>query len=217
MGTSSRRTIPRIKNKINELNNNQFNDIDLKHILKDTLFPRGKESFCAETIIKSFSSPNFIKSIKNIVSVSNSYSQVGFSCFGINDFDNYSKDKKIDFIADYIVDYEDPIFKQSIKDVLLDNGIENLLGNDFVFFREIISSYIGAKFQSQILDDLSMKYDNVTDFEIYSRINRIVDEVVNIFITQLNYQTLVVNLNSESYVEDWVLNNVGSILKAVVI
>lgn len=62
-----------------------------------------------------------------------------------------------------------------------------------------------------------MKYDNVTDLEIYSRINRIVDEVVNIFITQLNYQTLVVNLNSESYVEDWVLNNVGSILKAVVI
>ena len=92
-----------------------------------------------------------------------------------------------------------------------------MLGNDFVFFREILSTYIGARFQSQILDDLSMKYDNVTDFEIYSRINRIVDEVVNIFITQSNYQTLVVNLNSESYVEDWVSNNVGSILKAVVI
>ena len=216
MGTSTRNTLPRLKKKIEELNSSSnINIHDLKKLLGSLLYPNNRESFTSNHIIKSLSSPNFIRTIKKVIRTSENYVSSGTLSFGISGFDSYSFNEQVDLIADYFVDYEDPILKQTIKDILLENGIDGTFANGFMMFKKIISIYVEHKIEGTIFEMLSEKYETISDEDIYSKINSVTEIITNSIISQNAYDKLVLNIGNENYVEGWMTEHIPLILKGI--
>lgn len=216
MGTSTRNTLPRLKKKIEELNSSSNIDThDLKKLLGSLLYPNNRESFTSNHIIKSLSSPNFIRTIKKAIRTSENYVSSGTLSFGISEFDSYSFNEQVDLIADYFVDYEDPILKQTIKDILLENGIDGTFANGFMMFKKIISIYVEHKVEGTIFEMLSEKYETISDEDIYSKINSVTEIITDSIISQNAYDKLVLNIGNENYVEGWMTEHIPLILKGI--
>lgn len=216
MGTSTRNTLPRLKKKIEELNSSSnINTHDLKKLLGSLLYPNNRESFTSNHIIKSLSSPNFIRTIKKVIRTSENYVSSGTLSFGILEFDSYSFNEQVDLIADYFVDYEDPILKQTIKDILLENGIDGTFANGFMMFKKIISIYVEHKIEGTIFEMLSEKYETISDEDIYSKINSVTEIITNSIISPNAYDKLVLNIGNENYVEGWMTEHIPLILKGI--
>lgn len=216
MGTSSRRVIPRVKDKIKDLDPNaDFDRKKLKEVIKDLLYPNGRKSYSSEHIIRSLSSPNFVRTIRKLIRTSENYISTGSLSFGIKNFESYSFIEKVDLIADFLVDYENPILKQTIKDILLDNGIEETFSNAFAMLKKVISIYIEKYIQGPIFEMISEKYENISDEKIYQMITEITTTITETMISFNAYNSLAANISNESYVEDWLTENIPHILKGV--
>ena len=216
MGTSSRRVIPRVKDKIKDLDPNaDFDRKKLKEVIKDLLYPNGRKSYNSEHIIRSLSSPNFVRTIRKLIRTSENYISTGNLSFGIENFESYGFIEKVDLIADFLVDYENPILKQTIKDILLDNGIEETFSNAFAMLKKVISIYIEKYIQGPIFEMISEKYENISDEKIYQMITEITTTITETMISFNAYNSLAANISNESYVEDWLTENIPHILKGV--
>lgn len=220
LGTSSRKKIPRLKDELDEVEydeNDNMNLADFKKIISKLLFPHGRKSIQCSNIVNSMSSPIFAKSIKKIISLSNNYKALGLAGFGIPNFGDYSFEEQVDLIADVIVESENPELKQSIKDIIYDNGIEGTFGNTVSLIIEVFKKYIERKIQGYLVEEFAERNEKFTDKNFYILLDTVISESISRILTIDNVNNLILNHDSDSYITNWADSNVNLILEGAVI
>ena len=220
MGTSTRRTIPRLKDI---LNNSKFDDAnnisvnDFKLVLQKLLFPHGRRSIQHSNIMSSVTSTNFIKSIKKIIDFSKKYKSSGVFGFGIPNFHDYTFDEQIDLIADEIVESENPELKQSIKDILYANGIDKVFSETEQLVIEVFKKYIERKIQGYLVEEFAIRNEKFADENFYNLLDVAISLTISKILTHQNVNTLVLKCDEDIFITKWVDSNVELILEGVVV
>ena len=220
MGTSSRKKIPRLEEELDKVEydeNNNIEMIEFKKILSKLFFPHGRKSIQYKSIISSASSINFSKSIRKIIDYSTSYKSSGLAGFGIPGLSNYTFDEQVDLIADAIVESENPELKQSIKDIIYANGIDGTFNNTFSLIIEVFKKYIERRIEGNLVEEFAERNKEFTDKNFYELLDNAISESINRIITVDNYNNLVLNYNSDSFISKWADSNVDLIIKGAVV
>ena len=219
MGTSSRRLVPdRMKDKIKDLkfdDNNKLLDSDFKDLLKTVFYPNGRESYSSINVIKSCSSTSFIRTIRKIVDIGNSYGSYGYQSFGISNFDSYTFEEQVDLVADYLVEDDDPILKQSIKDLLFANGFDNTFGDTHELLRNLLIKLLIKHSEGILFDSLFEQNEKFDGNHFEQKMFEICANIADVILNANSLNTLVINVNNENYVSNWLQETVRSFLRGV--
>lgn len=219
MGTSSRRLAPeRMRDKIKKIDfdeNNRLSDSTLKDLLKIVFYPRGRESYSSTNIIRSCSSTSFIRTIRKIVDIGTNYGSFGYQSFGIANFESYSFEEQVDLVADHLVEDNDPILKQSIKDLLFANGFDISFEDTHGLLRNLLIKLLIKHSEGILFDSLFEQKEEFDGKHFEEKMCELCSNVADVILNNNSLNILVININDDNYVSDWLQETVKSFLRGV--